>query len=93
MEDLTETEDDVQVEADLHVEVSHYTHNRVYFEEEPSVYSETSEYTEDYGPEYPESELPAEAEAGVLGRMLRARPRAATRCSAPGAGCSPSCSG
>ena len=88
VEDLTETEDDVQVEADIHVEVSHHTHNRVYFEEEPSVYSETSEYTEDYGPEYPESEVPAEAEVGSgppaprpsqsREQMLRARRRMLT---------------
>ena len=88
VEELTETEDDVRVEADIHVEVSHHEHKPVYFEQEPSVYSETSEYTEDYGPEYaeyPESELPAEAEPGSgppaprpaqsREQMLRARRR------------------
>ncbi len=85
VEELTETEDDVRVEADMHVGVSRHQHKPVYFEEEPLVYSETSEYTEDYGPEYPESELPAEAEAGSgppaprpsqsREQMLRARRR------------------
>jgi len=91
VEELTETEDDVRVEADIHVEVSHHEHKPVYFEQEPSVYSETSEYTEDYGPEYTEyteyteSELSVEAEAGSgppaprpaqsREQMLRARRR------------------
>ena len=57
VEELTETENDVHVEGDIHVEVSHHTRNRVYFEEEPSMYSETSEYREDYGPEYPVTEV------------------------------------
>jgi hypothetical protein len=88
VEELTETEDDVHVETDIHVEVSHHERKPVYFEEEPAVYSETSEYTEDYGPEYaeyPESEVPADAQAGSgppaprpsqsREQMLRARRR------------------
>ncbi len=86
VEELTETENDVHVEGDIHVEVSHHTRNRVYFEEEPSMYSETSEYMEDYGPEYPVteavsevgSEPPAPRPSQSREQMLRARRRMLT---------------
>jgi hypothetical protein len=74
-EQLTPTEngEDVQV----HVEVSEH----VYVDE--VVYSEGPEYTEDFGPEYPQHELPAEPGSGPPApepsqsreQMLRARRR------------------
>ena len=53
-EQLTPTENDEDVKGGVHVEVSEH----VYVDE--VVYSEGSEYTEDFGPEYPQHELPVE---------------------------------
>jgi hypothetical protein len=76
-EELTPTESGEGAEASVHVEVSEH----VYVDE--TVYSEDSHYTQDFGPEYPEHELPAEAGSGPPAprpsqsreQMLRARRR------------------
>jgi len=78
-EQLTPTESGEGAHG-VHVEVS----PPVYVDE--TVYSEDSEYTEDYGPEYPEHELPAEPGSGPPAprpsqsreQMLRARRRMLT---------------
>jgi hypothetical protein len=82
-EELTTTGSGVGAEGRIRVEVSEH----VYVDEEyRSAYSGTPEYAEDSGPEYPESELPAEAGSGPPAprpsqsreQMLRARRRMLT---------------
>jgi hypothetical protein len=79
-EELTPTENGEDAHGGVHVEVSEH----VYIDE--TVYSEGSEYTEDFGPEYPQHELPAEPGSGPPAprpsqsreQMLRARRRMLT---------------
>jgi len=79
-EKLTPTESGEDVQGGVHVEVSEH----VYVD--AVVYSEGSEYTEDFGPEYPQHELPAEPGSGPPApqpaqsrdQMLRARRRMLT---------------
>jgi hypothetical protein len=82
----TESDVDMSVETDIHVEVSEHVYASAHDAEgQSSVYSEVSEYTEDFGPEYPANEELASAEAGSgppaprpsqsRDQMLRARRR------------------
>ena len=82
-EELTSTGSGAGAEGRIHVEVSEH----VYVDEEyRSAYSGAPEYADDFGPEYPESELPAEAGSGPPAprpsqsreQMLRARRRMLT---------------
>jgi hypothetical protein len=76
-EQPTPTESGERAHGGVHVEVSEH----VYVDE--VLCTEDSEYTEDYGPEYPEHELPAESGFGPRPsqsreQMLRARRRILT---------------
>jgi hypothetical protein len=88
-EELTRTESGEGVHSGAHVTVSEHIHadyTDYPGEEHQAVYSEGPEYTEDFGPEYPTSEFPAEAGSRPPAprpsqsreQMLRARRRMLT---------------